>query len=65
MSTDIIRFPTLDSGQPKKTFSLAALQLFMTISLPLMFLSFFAWWIVYRWVNRKDKLRFKGLISEV
>lgn len=64
MSTDIIRFPPIGAGEPPigtgktaKTFSFAALKLFIAISLPLMFLTFLAWWIVYKWVNRKDRVK--------
>ncbi|KAI9780709.1 MAG: hypothetical protein M1816_002758 [Peltula sp. TS41687] len=65
MSTDIVRFPKPDSGKPQRTVSFAALQLFMAISIPLMFLSFVAWWGVYKWVNRKITVRGDDSGSEV
>jgi hypothetical protein len=57
MSTDIIHFQTGSTGKSEKTFQLGALQLFLAISFPLMFLTFAAWYGVYWWVNRKDKLK--------
>jgi ABC-type Fe3+ transport system permease subunit len=59
MSTDIIQFQ--DS---KEIFSLGALQLYLAITLPLMALTFAAWWLVYWYVNRKqDTEAFGGRFS--
>ncbi|KAI9866764.1 MAG: hypothetical protein M1813_000706 [Trichoglossum hirsutum] len=57
MSTDIIRFQTDQTGEPSRTFRLGALQLFLAITVPLMFVSFLAWYGVYWWVDRKDKVK--------
>lgn len=52
MSTDIIKFPSKqESGQ---VFQLGALQLWLIITLPLMAITFIAWWLVYWYVNRKQ-----------
>ena len=58
MSTDIVRFPKAStvSETQKKVVSVEALQLFMAICIPLMVLTFVAWYVVYWWHNRKDKL---------
>jgi len=59
MSTDIIKFQ--DS---QKIFSLGALQLYLAITLPMMALTFVAWWIVYWYVNRRqDSQDFGGRFS--
>ena len=47
MSTDIVHFPS-DNG----CFSWAALSVWLEATLPLMFLTFVAWGIVYRGVQR-------------
>ncbi|OCL13901.1 hypothetical protein AOQ84DRAFT_371775 [Glonium stellatum] len=49
MSTDIIKF------QPQRSFSMAALRLYMAICLPAMFATFFLSWIYYRIVCHRDK----------
>jgi hypothetical protein len=59
MSTDIVQFQ--DS---KEIFSLGALQLYLAITLPMMALTFAAWWLVYWYVNRKqDDQAFGGKFS--
>jgi len=55
MSTDIIHFHTTDTGESQSVYQWSALQLYLAISLPLMFLTFTAWYGVYWWVNRKDE----------
>lgn len=57
MSTDIIRWQSdlPGQGEPQKTVSLGALQFFMAITVPLMLVTFLAWFIVYRCVKRKDE----------
>ncbi|KAH7313155.1 hypothetical protein BKA65DRAFT_517421 [Rhexocercosporidium sp. MPI-PUGE-AT-0058] len=52
MSTDIIKFPSQqESGQ---VFQLGALRLWLIITLPLMAITFIAWWLVYWYVNRRQ-----------
>lgn len=62
MSTDIVKFPSIqESG---KVFQLEALQLFLAITLPLMAVTFIAWWVVYWCVNRRqDRKTFGGRFS--
>lgn len=50
MSTDIVRF-----DRSIKIFSPPALNLFLAISLPLMFFTFVAWYLVYWWVDNTKK----------
>jgi hypothetical protein len=54
MSTDIIRWNSDADGRLKKIVSTGALQLYLTITLPLMIGTFAAWYGVYWWVNTKD-----------
>ena len=54
MSTDIVHFDSAGTGGPKKVVSLAALQLYMAITVPLMLMTFACWYGVYWWVNRRD-----------
>jgi hypothetical protein len=67
MSTDIVRFTPASTmlEPPKKTVSTAALQLYMAICVPLMVLTFAAWYVVYWWHDRKDKLEWKRLEAGV
>ena len=55
MSTDIIRFTDPTTGASIKNFSLGALQLYLTIMVPMMVVTFAAWYGVYWWVDRKQK----------
>ena len=69
MSTDIVQF-----DHSKEIFSSAALKLFLAICLPMMFLTFVAWYAVYWWVNNREKVakiksqfsskRWEGVICE-
>jgi len=67
MSTDIVQYQLSESGKSQKIFQLGALQLYLAITLPLMFGTFFAWYGVYWWVNRKEaaKVRMKSLKAVV
>ncbi|OCK86349.1 hypothetical protein K432DRAFT_341488 [Lepidopterella palustris CBS 459.81] len=55
MSTDIFKFETGNSGKTQKFVQTGALQLFMSITIPLMVLTFGAWYGVYWWVNHREK----------
>lgn len=63
MSTDIIKFDsTKESG---KVFQLEALKLWLAITLPLMAVTFLAWWLVYGYVKeRQDQKPFSGHFSK-
>lgn len=54
MGTDIVKFQTDSNGQTQKEFHLDALQLFLTICLPMMVMVFVAWYGVYWWIDRKE-----------
>lgn len=55
MSTDIIRFQPNRAGKPQKTFQSGALQLYLAITLPLMFVTFAASYTVNWRANRKTR----------
>ena len=58
MSTDIVHF-TDNQGTQDQTFEPAALKLFFEISIPLLVLTFMAWYGVYWWETGKEKRRRK------
>jgi hypothetical protein len=47
MSTDIIKYPQSNSGKPERVFSVAALKLYLAISVPFMLITFLGAWIFY------------------
>ncbi|KAF2473093.1 uncharacterized protein BDR25DRAFT_128515 [Lindgomyces ingoldianus] len=51
MSTDIIRFV-----DKKSVFQLKGLRIYLAISIPMMMMTFLAWYIVYRVERRRDRL---------
>jgi hypothetical protein len=57
MSTDIVTFQRGNDGQSQKVFQLDALQLFLTICLPMMVVVFVAWYGVYWWVDQEQTKR--------
>jgi hypothetical protein len=57
MSTDIVQFQTDSNGKSQKVFQLGALQLFLTICLPMMVTTFAAWYGVYWWVDRNEEVK--------
>ena len=63
MSTDIVKFRINKSGLLENSVQLGALQLYIVVSLPLMLITFLAWYGVYWWVNRKERLRLRGTAS--
>lgn len=69
MSTDIVHFDSTATRGSEKVVSLGAIQLYMTITLPLMLMTFACWYGVYWWVSRKDSARRKmesaGFLSSV
>lgn len=52
MSTDIVKFK-----ENEKVYSSSALKLFLTVALPMTFFTFCAWYIVYWWVNNRERLQ--------
>jgi hypothetical protein len=59
MSTDIVTFPAGDANQSQRLVSYAALELYFEISLPLMVVTFAAWYGFYWWEMRKERLESK------
>ena len=57
MSTDIFR--ATNTGQFGNTVQQGALRLYIVISLPLVVVTMLAWYGVYWWETRKEKLRMK------
>lgn len=58
MSTPLVDFD--DEGPSSSTFSwknvgVGALKLYLAISLPLIFLTFLAWYAVYWWEKRREE----------
>lgn len=52
MSTDIVQY-----DHSKEIFSMAALKMFLAISLPMMFFTFVAWYAVYWYVNNREQVQ--------
>ncbi|EHL03833.1 hypothetical protein M7I_0023 [Glarea lozoyensis 74030] len=57
MSTDIVQYKISDNGKSQEIFQLGALQLYLAITLPLMFITFASWYGVYYWVDWKEKAK--------
>lgn len=55
MSTDIVQFQKTNAGNSKSLVELAALQLYLAISLPLVFVTLLAWYGFYWWEVRKER----------
>ena len=63
MSTDIIRFQTGASDEPKRVYSSQALELFLEISLPLMAVTFLVWLIWNHYQN--GRWSEKGKVQDI
>ena len=58
MSTDIVTWQTTqESGQ---VFQPGALKLYLAITIPMMAVTFAAWWGVYWYVNRRQEAKVFG-----
>jgi hypothetical protein len=55
MSTDIVRFESPGGGPGPEVFEADALKLYAYISIPLMVLTFVAWYLIYKWETWKAK----------
>ena len=55
MSTPIVQFDNEGSGFSGQNIGFGALELYVAVSLPLMCLTFVAWYFVYWREKRKDK----------
>lgn len=56
-STDIIQFEAIDGGSFKELFSIQALRVFFAITIPLMVVTFTAWYILAWWIKNRQKVR--------
>jgi hypothetical protein len=57
MSTDIVQYSKMqNSNDYEEEYSSAALKRYVMITLPLMALTFLAWWILYFWVETKQRV---------
>ncbi len=56
MSTDIVTFDSDETGDSQKLVQPGAIQLYMAITIPLTLFVFVAWYGVYWWVDRKERL---------
>lgn len=62
MSTDIFR--ATNTGQFGNTVQIGTLRLYIAISLPLVVVTLLAWYGVYWWETRKEKLRTRTITSK-
>jgi hypothetical protein len=56
MSTPIVDFDSTKAGFSLRNIGVGALQLYLLISVPLVALTFLAWWVTARWEKRRSKL---------
>ncbi len=56
MSTDIVNFKPTSTGSSGSRVELAALQLYLAISLPLVCVTLLAWYGFYWWEVRKERM---------
>jgi len=65
MSTDIVRFESSSGGPGPEVFEADALKLYAYISIPMMVLTFAAWYLIYKWETWKaEKKKRKALEKE-
>jgi hypothetical protein len=65
MSTDIIHFDTdPTSGGTIRNFHLSALQLWLATTLPLMVVTFIAWYVVYLYIDKVQEAKAEKLRVE-
>ena len=58
MSTDILQYSKIpNTNNYEEDYSSAALKRYVSVTLPLMALTFLAWWILYWWVDRKQRVK--------
>jgi hypothetical protein len=65
MSTEIVRWQASNNGKRKRVVSVGAIETFLAASLPLTALTFCAWYVVYRWLNRRQKTRWRRVDESV
>jgi len=58
MSTDILQYSKIaDTNDYEEDYSSAALKRYVSVTLPLTALTFLAWWVLYWWVDRKQRVK--------
>jgi hypothetical protein len=58
MSTDILQYSKIpDSNSYEEDYSQEALIRYVSVTLPLMALTFLAWWVLYWWVDKKQQVK--------
>jgi len=65
MSTDIIQWQTMQDGRQQRVVSVDAIKTFLAATLPLMLLTFGAWFAVHRLLGRRQKSRERARSSPV
>jgi len=67
MSTPIVTFPINDEGQQRKVVATGAVQLWFTVTVPLMIFTFLAWWgvkILERHRQQKERARYEDSLKQ-
>jgi hypothetical protein len=59
MSTNILQFP-----EGKREFQLTGLKIYLAISLPMMAITFLAWFLLYRLVKTRDELAGQCILEQ-
>jgi hypothetical protein len=58
MSTDILQYAKIeDTNDYEENYSSEALTRYMTITVPLMAITFVAWYVVYLWIDKKQDVK--------
>ena len=58
MSTDILQYSKIpNTNDYEEDYSSAALKRYVSVTLPLTAMTFLAWWVVYWWVDRKQRVK--------
>ena len=64
MSTDIVQWQRNPMGTIVKTVSSEAIMVFLAATIPLILLTFAAWYVVYRYLERKQEKHNKRQSSQ-
>jgi len=58
MSTDILKYSKIpNTNDYEEDYSSAALKRYVSVTLPLTALTFLTWWVLYWWVDRKQRVQ--------
>ena len=64
MSTDIVHWQAAVTGSLEKVVSLGAIEIFLVITIPCMFLTFAAAYGFYRWSKRRERKEMERQAAE-